>query len=144
MKDHFNLSISLPDEDEDREYALWEILCKIAKRDVALSFEVWEWVLSTFLPYTEYAWNALYELTGDVIDRLYRFPQNYTTEVARYMDKHPDFMDKVVDERAKLAGALGRLIAAALRDGLMHTGFALFRRGLVQAGNDWKQINDLV
>lgn len=75
VKDIFQLPVSLPDEDEYREYELPDTLCKIAKRNVALSFEVWEWALNTFPPYTQYADGSLTELTSDVIDGLYSFPE---------------------------------------------------------------------
>ncbi|MDO4343351.1 MAG: hypothetical protein Q4C50_00975 [Eubacteriales bacterium] len=143
IKDNFQLPVSLPDEDEYREYELSNTLCKIAKRNIALSFEVWQWALTTFLPYIQYADGSLSELTSSVIDDLYNFPENYRTELARYMDKHPDFMEKVVDAKAEMPSNLNALIAAALQDGLMNTALALFRRGLVQAGDDWKKINRL-
>ena len=143
IKDNFQLPVSLPDEDEYREYELSDALCKIAKRNVALSFEVWEWALTTFLPYIQYADGSLTELTSSVIDDLYSFPEIYRTELARYMDKHPDFMKKVLDEKAEMPNDLDALIAAALQDGLMNMALAMFKIGLVQAGNDWKKINGL-
>lgn len=141
IKDSFQLPVSLPDEDEYKEYMLSDTLCKIAKRNTALSFEVWEWTLATFLPYTQYADDSLSELTSEVIDSLYSFPENYKTELARYMDKHPDFMETVVDKKAKLSSGLDTLIATALQDGMLNTALVLFKRGLAQAGNDWKKIN---
>lgn len=143
IKDNFQLPVSLPDEDEYREYELSTTLCKIAKRNIALSFEVWEWALATFLPYTQYAYGSLSEMTSAVIDDLYSFPESYKTELVRYMDKHTDFMEKVVDEKAEMPSDLDALIVAALQDGLPNTALALFKRGLVQAGNDWKKINGL-
>lgn len=143
IKDSFDLPVSLPDEDEYREYELSQALCKIAKRSAALSFEVWEWCLATFLPYAQYAEDAPTELTSSVIDALYSFPENYRTELARYIDKHLGFMQKLLNEKARLAGDLDALIAAALKDGLMDTALALFKRGLFQAGDDWKEINGL-
>ncbi len=143
IKDNFQLPVSLPDEDEFREYELSETLCKIAKRNTALSFEVWEWALATFLPYIQYADGSLSELTSSVIDGLYNFPKGYKTELARYMDKHPGFIEKVLDERAEISSDLDELIVAALQDGLMDTALVLFKHGLVQAGDDWKKINSL-
>lgn len=40
IKDNFKLPISLPDEDETREFEFYQAICKIAKKDVPLSFEV--------------------------------------------------------------------------------------------------------
>lgn len=143
IKDNFKLPVSLPDEDEYREYELSEALCKIAKRNATLSFEVWEWTLTTFLPYIQYADDSLSELTSSIIDDLYSFPESYRTELARYMDKHFNFLEKVLNEKAEMASDLDALIAAALQDGLVSTALVLFKRGLAQAGNDWKKINGL-
>lgn len=143
IKDNFQLPVSLHNEDEYREYELPDTLCKIAKRNVALSFEVWEWVLNTFLPYAQYADGSLIELTSDVIDDLYSFPENYRTELARYMNQHPEFMKKVLNAKAEMSGNLDALIAAALKDGLTDTASMLFKYGLAQAGDDWKKINGL-
>lgn len=143
IKDNFKLPVSLPDEDEYREYELPEALCKIAKKNTALSFEVWEWALTTFLPYIQYADGSLSELTSSVIDDLYSFPEGYRAELARYMDKHPDFLERVVNEKADMPSDLDALIAAALQDRLASTALVLFQRGLVQAGDDWKKINGL-
>lgn len=59
-----------------------------------------------------------------MIDDLYSFPANYRTKLARYMDKHPDFMENVMDEKAEMAYGLDALIAAALRDGLTEQEYA--------------------
>ena len=41
IKDNFKLPISLPDEDETREFEFYQTICKIAKKNASLSFEVW-------------------------------------------------------------------------------------------------------
>lgn len=143
IKDNFTLPVSLPDEDEEKEYELSEALCKIAKRNIALSVEVWEWVLNTFLPYTQYATGSLSEMTSEVIDDIYSFPEEYRTELARYMDKAPDFMEKVMDCKSKVSEGIDEVIEAALSDGLMETASRLFERSLIQADNDWRRINEL-
>ena len=143
IKDHFSLPVSLPDEDECREYELEEALCKIAKRDITLSFKVWEWVLETFLPYSQYADGAREELTSSVIDALYDFPENYGIELVRYIDGHPDFTRKVISEDLRISNNLGGLVAIALQDRLTGTARHLFQLGLKQAGTDWKKINSL-
>ena len=143
IKDSFDLPVSLPDEDEYRAYELSQALCKIAKRNAALSFEAWEWCLATFLPYAQYAKDAQTEMTSSVIDELYSFPDSYRTELAGYIDNHPDFMQKLLGEKTELASDLDALIAEALKDGLMDTALTMYKRGLIQAGDDWKKINEL-
>lgn len=143
IKDNFKLPVSLPDEDECREYEFTEVLCKIYKRDPALAFEVWEWSLKTFLPYAQYAQASFSEMTTYVIDELNDFPDSWQSELVRYMEKHPDFFETVLDEKAELSDELSSLVAAALQDGLTDMAFTLFQRGLAQAGGKWQKINSL-
>lgn len=143
IKDHFELPVSLPDEDEYREYEFSEALCKIAKRNIPLSFEVWEWSLETFFPYVQYDEDSIRNLTSSVIDNLYDFPNNYKIELVRYMKNHPEFMNTITDERSEVSYDLGEVIATAIRDNLRDVALTLFQRGLKQAGNDWKKINEL-
>ena len=52
-------------------------------------------------------------------------------------------MKKVTDKKADMPSDLDALIVAALRDGLMDTALVLFKRGLAQAGDEWKKVNSL-
>lgn len=75
IKDNFKLPCSLPDEDESREMELPQILCKIAKRDIPLSFEIWHWCLKQFLPYAQYDASSASDMSTEVIDYLFmNFP----------------------------------------------------------------------
>lgn len=144
IKDRFALPVCLPDEDERRECEFSNALCKIARRNAVLSFEVWEWSLMTFLPYAQYADESCAELTSAVLDQLYSFPKSYKTELVRYMKTHPDFMEMVVAEGVEPSDNLGSLIAAALHDGLAETAVALFQRGLKQADGKRERVAGLV
>lgn len=143
IKDNFSLPVSLPDEDDHREFSFSETLCKIAKRNAALSFEVWEWGLETFLPYARYAAGSASELTSEVIGDLFLFPTDYRIELVRYMDKHPAFLEKVMTKDAEMPDNLDALIVTALEEGLEAVALALFWKGLMQADNDWRKINAL-
>ncbi len=144
IKDNFTLPISLPDEDEARVFELSNALCKIAKKNIPLSFEVWEWCLEQFLPYAHYDEYAASDLTNAIIDDLYQFPDNYRTELVRYMDKNTDFRDKVLGACKDLADHLPELIVEAIKDGLFQTAEAIFKSGLAKANGQWKPINELV
>ncbi len=143
IKDNFELPISLPDEDEYQECEFAVILCKIAKHNIPLSFEIWEWSLETFLPYEQYDTQARVALINYVIDELYSYPNNYRTELVKYMDKHSRLMEKIIDEKNEMADDLDALIATALQDGNTNIALTLFKGGLKQAGSDWKKINSI-
>lgn len=141
IKDHFELTVSLPDEDETRELEFYKIILKIAKRDIPLSFKVWNWCLDEFLPYTRYDMNAAKDMTDSVIDELYFFPANFMSELVRYMDKNPDFSKTMLDAECKPSSDRPRLIVNAIRQGLPGVAMAIFRSTLAKVDKDWKQIN---
>lgn len=96
IKDNFSIPCSLPDEDETREMEFSQILCKIAKRDVPLSFEIWSWCLEKFLPYSEYDDFCGNDLCVEVIDDLYSFPDGYKIKLVHYMSDNDSFCKSVM------------------------------------------------
>ena len=143
IKDNFKLPISLPDEDETREFEFYQAICKIAKKDVPLSFEVWSWALEQFLPYAKYDGCAQADLTSGVISELYSFPDNYMVDLVRYMDKHPDFRQKIADGGNEATHDYANLIVTAIRENLHTTAAAIFGTCLKLAQGQWKAINSL-
>ena len=143
VKENFELPVSLPDEDEYRISDFSDVIRRIAEHNIALSFEVWEWSLTTFLPYAQYAESSPSEMTSSALDDLFSFPDGYRTELVRYMEAHPGFLKKVMDESAEMANDLDVLISTALQVGLIDVARTLFQCGLVQAGDDWEKINGL-
>ena len=144
VKDHFTLSISLPDEDEKREYEFDDIILKISKRDIPLSFEIWAWCLEQFLPYVEYDSFALNDMTTDILNALSRFPEDYRSKLVHYMDEHPDFRAKILPKETECSVELTEMIAIAIREGLKDTAQFMFDAGLAQAKGKWKEINEFV
>lgn len=144
IKDHFSLPCSLPDEDESRQMELSEVLGKIAKRDIQLSFEIWSWCLEQFLPYANYADESAWELTGAVLDGLYSFPDKIEISLVGYMERNPDFLEKVMSGCKEPLDNLPELIVCAIQERYSLTAELLFKSGLRQADGDWKAINSLV
>lgn len=143
IKDNFKLPISLPDEDETREFEFYQAICKIAKKDIPLSFEVWSWTLAQFLPYAKYDDCAQADLTSGVISELYSFPDNYKVELVRYMDKHPDFRQKIADGGCEAVHDYANLTVTAIRENLRTTAATVFETCLKLADGEWKAINSL-
>lgn len=143
IKDNFKLPISLPDEDETREFEFYQAICKIAKKDIPLSFEVWSWTLAQFLPYAKYDDSAQADLTSGVISELFSFPDNYKVELVRYMDKHPDFRQKIADGGCEAVHNYANLTVTAIRENLRKTAATVFETCLKLADGEWKAINSL-
>ena len=143
IKDNFSIPCSLPDEDETREMEFSQILCKIAKRDVPLSFEIWSWCLEKFLPYSEYDDFCGNDLCVEVIDDLYSFPDGYKTKLVHYMSDNDSFCKSVMMSSDEPANSIPELIAEAIKEKLFKTANTLFKYGLEKAEKEWKKINAL-
>ena len=143
VKDNFDLPISLPDEDEKREFEFYEIIKKLAKKDIPLSFEVWSWALEQFLPYAEYDGYALSDLTSDVLDNC-NFSEKYEVELARYMDKNREFCRIIVEGCIEASYDNAELIVRAIKENFYTMAIMAFETCITAAKNKWRTINNLV
>ena len=144
IKDNFQLPITLPDEDETSEFGFSEILQKIDKKDIHLCLEVWAWCLNEFLPYTQFDSCSKESLTNYILDDLDCFSDKFKAALIVYMEKHPDFREKVVRDAADLASSLSTLIVDAITQNFPDTAKALFEDGLAIANGKWRPINNLI
>ena len=144
IKDHFDLPCSLPDEDEKREMELYEILVKLAKRDVPLALKTWEWCIEQFGPYTQYAEYAASDLAKDIFDHLYCFSdrENFVRAIIRCFAEKPDFASTVMSLSKESYDNVPEFIAEAIIE--QHYGVAelMFKAELYKA-TDWKSILSL-
>ncbi len=140
VKENFDLPITLPDEDENREYEFCEVISKIAKRDISLSIKVWEWCLENFLPYAKYDSCATRDMTENVIDGMYNFPDEYVTELTRYMDQNDGFRENIMENSPGYMYEAYELIVAALKMNMINTAVKLFVETLGQTRGEWKYI----
>lgn len=143
IKDNFKLPVSLPQEDEEREIGFSQILLKIARKNIPLSFKIWNWCLEQFTPYTQHDPSAAYAITCSVINDIYKYPHGYKNKLVLYMNANPEFTDKVLKSAEEPAYGLPILIADALRKNLFELAYTIFSSGLELADGKWKLINDL-
>lgn len=144
VKDNFDLPITLPDEDEKREYFFRDILKKLARKDMSLCFEVWSWCLDNFLKYSEYDVFSEETLTNRIIDDLYDFPDEFEPALVKYLSSHPDFRKTVIREAAEVSDKLSELVVEAIKLNLQDTAKLIFEDGLAKADGKWKPINKLM
>lgn len=140
IKDNFKLPCSLPDEDEEREISLYQILLKIARYDINLSFEIWTWCVEQFLPYIQYDKFSEYDLTCAVIIYLYN---EHKTELIHFLAENPDFCIKVMSASKNDICRFPELTAEAIKEKLLSASELLFKIGLGKADGQWKKINAL-
>ena len=144
VRENFTLPVSLPEEEEKREYEMHQVVGKIAKKDILLSIRVWEWALEQFLPYAEYDEYACQHLIDDVMRNLWSFPKDYPLHLVHYMDEHPAFRQKIADRVDERVWGYVELMAVAITEKLYETAAFLFESGLQQANGKWQKINRLV
>jgi hypothetical protein len=143
IKDNFKLPCSLPDEDEKPEMELYEILIKIAKRNVDLAFEIWLWCLDRFLPYAEYYEFSATDLTMFVIGNIYSgFPDGFRIKLLNYLNDNKNFLQMIMSAYDETSTDIRRLIAQAIEEKLYNAAYGLFKAELKKAGNKWRDIND--
>lgn len=140
IKDNFSIPCSLPDEDETREMEFSDVLCKIAKRDVPLSFEVWSWCLEQFLPYAQYDDYCGKDLSTEVIDELYNFPDGYKAKLVHYMSDNDSFFRAITAASNESANCVSRIIAQAIEEKLYKTADLLFKDSIKKSDGDCKKI----
>lgn len=143
VKENFDLSFTLPDEDETREFEFYQILVKIAKRDIPLSFKVWDWCFEQFMPYVQYDSYAPHAMTTSVINQIREFPDGYTLLLVKHIDNDPDFAKALLEAKCETSIRMPELIVAAIKDGMYDTAMTIFKSTLKKAGENWREINNL-
>lgn len=144
IKEHFDLPITLPDEDETSEFPLDDILKKIHKKDVPLTLKVWEWCIEQFLPYADYTSFGRESMTNGLLDDLHSFSGKFRKAFRAHLNDHADFMRKLVREADEMPNSLAELIVDMIKDGYTEAAKAMFDDGLFRSGSKWKQVNHLM
>lgn len=144
VKDHFSLPVALPDETDYREYDFEDIIKKIARKDDWLSLEVWSWCLEQFLPYADYENYAKENMTNDVIDELYQFPDDYRKILALFMEEYPDFRSKIAESVPGVSMNIPEIIVVAIQEELFETAKVLFNTSYAKVKDDWKENIDFI
>lgn len=145
IKDNFELPCSLPNEDEKQEMEFYEILVKLAKRDIPLTLKVWEWCIDQFGPYTRYDEYSANNLAKDVFDRLYSFSNrdDFISAVIRCFEEKPEFGRTVMSLSKEYYYNVPEFISAALIEKRFDVAEMLFKSELYKVTEDWRNILSL-
>lgn len=144
IKDHFTIPCALPDETVEREMEFVQILKKLARRDMELSLQVWDWCLKNFLPFSIYDDYCERNLCKDVILELCDFPEGFTEQLVCYLKDHQEFLSEIIRAGDEPVYGMSVLITAAIRGNALLVADVLFRSELKKAEEDWKETNKLV
>lgn len=144
VKENFELPISLPDEDLEREYDFYKVIKKIATRDKLLALQVWDWCLQQFIPYAEYDQYARADLTNEVLDFLSDFPDGFINELLVYMKENDCFRQHLIEADSSISDDFSQIIVLAIKEGYNDFSIKLFESLLKKANNQWKVINRFV
>lgn len=144
IKDNFEIPCYLPSEKKKREIEFSQIIMKIAKKNIPLSFKIWSWCLEKFGPYSLYDNFVKTDLSKDVIDELYAFPDEYITKLVYYMTDNPDFCKTIIVESNELIFIIPELIEAAIYEKLYATAENIFKIELEQLVGQWEETNKFI
>lgn len=144
IKDNFDVPVTLPDEDESKEFPLEEILKKIHKKDVPLTLKIWDWCIEQFLPYADYSLMGREEMTNCLLDSLYIFSDKFHKSFREYLNDHADFRTKLVRQSKEMPNNLSEIIVNMIMDGFTKTAKAMFDDGLFRSEGKWKQVNSFM
>lgn len=141
VKENFELPVTLPDDDS--EYEFWKILLKVARKDVALSFDVWYWCLAMFMQCMEYDDYVPYELINKVIDNIYSFPKGYIKEIITHMEENEGFF-MAMTFIYMTVWQQNQVLEAAFDMKKFALAERIYRSVLDTVDeNDWKRINEI-
>ena len=143
IKDYFTIPCALPDETVEREIEFVQILKKLARRDMKLSLQVWDWCLKNFLPFSIYDDYCERNLCKDVILELCDFPEGFTEQLVCYLKDHQEFLSEIIRAGDEPVYGMSVLITAAIRGNALLVADVLFRSELKKAEGDWKETNKL-
>ena len=100
IKDYFLLPVEFPEKDEPPKMSLFEIIQKIAEKDIPLSLSVWNWCIEHFMPYAEY------EIYGDshgrgvltvaVVNQLHLMTNEFKIALVQYIEQNNSFCHKII------------------------------------------------
>ena len=146
IKDHFELQVTLPDEDEFSEYLLEEIIDKIHQKNVRQALDAWRWCVDQFLPYVEADEEfERSELTDMLVDNVFcEWSEEDMKEFAGYLEEYPDFRKKLIKEAANITDFYFECIARMLEFGFMDTALTMFSEILEACGGNRKVVNEMV
>ena len=148
IKDHFKLPVTIPDEDEKREFELGDILNKIARKDIDLAIGVWVWCFEKFAPYSQYDEDSLNTLVYDIQEAKYGLSrkayEEFSKKLIEYLDLNRDFTKKFTDSIIKTDNAAADYIFDSVKEGKDDLATEMFVQLVSGFKGNWKRINQLV
>ncbi len=148
IKDHFELPVTIPDEDEKREFELGEILKKITRKDIDLAIRVWVWCFEKFAPYSQYDEDSLNTLVYDIQEAKYglsgKADVEFSKKLIEYLDLDRDFTKKFTDGIIKTDNAAADYIFDSVKEGKDDLATEMFVQLVSGFKGNWKRINQLV
>ena len=146
IKDNFDLPCNLPDEDEEPEMTLSDIVNKVSRYDCELAARIWAWCLENFGPYRNLSEYSAYQLTGAILSWFDSAsdPAALKRAVVQRMAIDPAFCKNVVVLGDDCSSSLSELIVAALHEKEYKTAELLFATALEGRDSEWSEINELI
>ncbi|MBE5935490.1 MAG: hypothetical protein E7262_06835 [Lachnospiraceae bacterium] len=96
VRENIELDITLPGEETKPQYEAYEIIDKIARKDVSKAIDVWKWLVDNFIPYKQYDANVTKAVVYNILRRVVYKEDEIKEELVRRFNTDKKFMNTVV------------------------------------------------
>lgn len=135
VSDHFDLPFPIPAELNASKYQFLTLFRELAEDDLDRAMHIWDWCLDTFQPYLNYI-EYKRDLTSDILSDKDYLPDQFPETVIKYMESHPEFVDKVIVNGVDLWRPIDLLIIIALERGNITLAKRIFGSFLLNKNTD--------
>jgi len=117
IKEHFDLPIAVPDEDDRVVTYYGDLMLEVAEEDPELAVRIWGWCIRIFGPYPEFMEDkrVLYNF---VLGSMDKYPIEFKDSAARIIANAPVFCDGLLTKSPEFPFCCAPLIVRALELGL--------------------------
>lgn len=143
VKEHFDLPINIPDEDESVITYFDDFIREVAEEDAKLAVEIWGWCIKQFGPYTQYMYDhrALYNFTMCSVDE---YPDEFLNVAAQVIGNDPEFCDGLLTKSKDFPCCCSPIIIRALKNGLEKEASLMFIAAILNPAGRGKDIEELI
>ncbi len=135
ISDHFDLPFAIPAELDCVKYHFQTLFQELAENDLDQTFQIWEWCLDTFQPYWNFTDHG-HDLTSGIFHDKDNLPDEFLEFTVKYMETHPDFVDKVILNGIDIWRGVSDLILIALERENIALAKRIFESLLVNKATD--------
>lgn len=142
VKEHFQLPIDVPDEEDEVVTYFDDLFLELAEEDTALAVKVWSWCIQEFGPYHQYTAIG-WILYNGILHAWDDYPPEFMDLVVKQMADDPAFCKGLIEENPEFP-AISKYIAYALEHNQASTAVQMFRSAIAHPLGKGKKLEELI